>query len=384
MVSPTAIRYDEQAWRPRPTLSGAEYTGQAVYHEERERIWWGDWVCVGRTEEIPEPGDYLVRNLTGESIFITRTHEGDLAGFYNVCSHRGTKFLDDEPATGHVRKAFACPYHGWAYDLRGRLLTTPNVKEDERFDRSQHSLHGFAVDTHSGFIFVNLSRDEPRPLLEQMGEGAESLSMFERFKLDELRVGVRLVYEVEANWKIIVENYNECLHCPTVHPELVQVVPLFRFGEVWDEVTRDDGNWMRDGATSFTMAGESQLPKFPDLEPEDYSMYYGAYQFPNLMLNLHPDCVMYYIGYPTGPSHTTVVSEYLFAPETIADPALFLPEPVVELWDLISKQDWEVCQRAQTGVGSRAFTTGVYPRQDRFLYDFNERYRKQMGEALLG
>ena len=231
---------------------------------------------------------------------------------------------------------------------------------------------------------MNLTRDAPRPLREQMGEGAESLMMFERFKLDELRIGVRIVYEVEANWKIVVENYNECLHCPTVHPELVQVVPLFRFGEVWDEVTRDDGNWMRDGATSFTVRGESELPKLPDLQPEDYSMYYGAYQFPNLMLNLHPDCVMYYVGYPTGPGHTTVVSEYLFRPETIAEPELFKPEPVVELWDLISKQDWDVCQRAQTGVGSRAFTTGVYPRQDRFLYDFNERYRKQMGQALLG
>ena len=80
--------------------------------------------------------------------------------------------------------------------------------------------------------------------------------MFERFRLEELRVGVRIVYEVAANWKIVVENYNECLHCPQVHPELVQVVPLFRFGEVWDEETRDDGNWMREGATSFTMTGD--------------------------------------------------------------------------------------------------------------------------------
>jgi glycine betaine catabolism A len=189
---------------------------------------------------------------------------------------------------------------------------------------------------------------------------------------------------VAANWKILVENYNECLHCPTVHPELVQVVPLFRFGEVWDEVTRDDGNWMRDDATSFSIAGESKLPKLPDLEPEDYSMYYGAYQFPNLMLNLHPDCVMYYLGYPRGPSHTTVVSEYLFPPEVIADPERFKPQPVVELWDLISKQDWDVCERAQTGVGSRAFTTGVYPRQDRFLYSFNEDYRVRMGREPLG
>ena len=377
------IRYDERAWKPRPTLSGADYTSLHTYDEERERIWFGDWVCIGRTEELPEPGDYIVRDLAGESIFITRNEERDLHGFYNVCSHRGTKFLDDEPAAGHIRNAFVCPYHAWAYDLNGRLVGTPNVKEGELFDRSDYPLHGFAVESYAGFLFVSLAR-EPRSLMEWMGQGAESVNMFDRFKMDELRVGVRIVYEVEANWKIVVENYNECLHCPQIHPELVQVVPLFRFGEVWDEETRDDGNWMREGATSFTMTGESELPKLPGLEPEDYSMYYGAYQFPNLMLNLHPDCVMYYIGYPKGPSRTTVVSEYLFRPETIADPSAFKPEPVVELWNLISRQDWEVCQRAQTGVGSRAFTTGVFPRQDRFLYDFNERYRKEMGRALLG
>ena len=377
------IRYDERAWKPRPTLSGPDYTSLENFDEERERIWFGDWVCIGRTEELPEPGDYIVRDLAGESIFITRNEERDLHGFYNVCSHRGTKFLDDEPAAGHIRKAFVCPYHAWAYDLNGRLVGTPNVKEGELFDRSDYPLHGFAVESYAGFLFVSLAR-EPRSLMEWMGQGAESVNMFDRFKMDELRVGVRIVYEVEANWKIVVENYNECLHCPQIHPELVQVVPLFRFGEVWDEETRDDGNWMREGATSFTKTGESELPKLPGLQPEDYSMYYGAYQFPNLMLNLHPDCVMYYIGYPKGPSRTTVVSEYLFRPETIADPSAFKPEPVVELWDLISKQDWQVCQRAQTGVGSRAFTTGVYPRQDRFLYDFNERYRKEMGRALLG
>jgi Rieske 2Fe-2S family protein len=158
---------------------------------------------------------------------------------------------------------------------------------------------------------------------------------------------------------------------------------LFRFGEVWDEETRDDGNRMVEGATSFTKNGRSELPPLPDLPPDDYNMYFGSYEFPNLMLNLHPDCVMYYIGFPKGPTHTTIVSEYLFRPETIAGPS-FKPEPTVELWDLISRQDWEVCARAQTGVGSRAFTTGVYPRQDRFLYWFNEEYRLMMGRELQG
>jgi len=215
--STSAIRYDELDWRPRPTLGRDDYTSEEIWREELETIWFGDWVCLGRTEEVANPGDYVVRNLGGESVFITRNDDRELKGFYNVCSHRGTKFLDDEPEKGHVRKAFKCPYHAWTYDLSGRLIGTPNVKEDELFDRSKYPLHTFAVDEYAGFLFVNLAK-EPRPLMDWMNEGAESVSMFDRFKMDELRVGVRIVYEVEANWKIVVENYNECLHCPSVHP----------------------------------------------------------------------------------------------------------------------------------------------------------------------
>src|SRR5688500_7542856 len=183
------IRYDERHWRPRPTLSGAQYVSEEVYAEEKERIWWNDWVCIGREEEVAKPGGYLVRELAGESIFVTRDHDGGLNGFYNVCSHRGTKFLDDEPASGNVRKAFSCPYHGWTYDLKGCLLGTPNVKEGEQFDRADYPLHGFAVQAHSGFLFANLS-EEPRPFLDAIGEGAENITMFERFKMEELRVEI--------------------------------------------------------------------------------------------------------------------------------------------------------------------------------------------------
>jgi len=366
-------------WTPQPTLSGTDYVSDEVYEDERQRIWFGDWICVGRAEEIPNRGDYVVKDVAGESIFLTRNEEGEVRAFYNVCSHRGTKFLDD--GSGNVRKAFRCPYHAWTYDLNGCLIGTPNVQEDEHFERSGYSLHGITVEDYAGFLFVNLSA-EPRPLFDALNDGAETITTFGRYKMDELRVGVRIVYDVAANWKIIVENYNECLHCPTIHPELVKVVPLYRFGEVWDEQVPDDGNGMVEGATSFTMTGRSELPKFPDLDPDDYRMYYGMFSFPNLMLNLHPDAAMYYIAYPRGPGHTQVVSEYLFRPETIEGPN-FKPEPVVEFWDLISKQDWEVCARAQTGVGSRAYTTGIYPRQDRFLFWFNEQYRRHMGRPLI-
>ena len=232
-------------------------------------------------------------------------------------------------------------------------------------------------------MFVNLA-DRPRPLMDALTQGTESMTAFERFAMQDLRVGVRLVYEVEANWKIIVENYNECLHCPTVHPELVKVVPLFRFGEVWDDEMRDGGNEMVEGATSFTIEGRSELPPLPGLLPEDRGRYYGVVPVPEP--DAQPAPRLRHV-LPRLSEGSLAHHGRLRVPVPAGDdrrPRRFKPEPVVELWDLISKQDWEVCERAQTGVGSRSFTTGVYPRQDRFLYSFNEDYRVRMGREPLG
>jgi Rieske 2Fe-2S family protein len=310
-----------RAWVPRATLSGADYASAEVFEAERERIWWGDWVCIGRSAEVGEPGEYIVRDLAGESIFVVRNRPGELRGFYNVCSHRGTKFLDDGEATGTVRKAFKCPYHAWSFDLDGRLIATPNVHEDDAFDRSDYPLHDFAVDEYAGFLFVNLTTGTPRPLMGALLEGVETITAYERFRMQDLRPGARIVYEVAANWKIIIENYNECLHCPQIHPELVAVIPLFRFGEVWDDEVTSGGNRMIDGATNFSVTGSSSLPQLPGLDPEDYHMYYGTFEFPNLMVNLHPDSMMSYIAMPRGPNHTTVISAVQKIAERLKDDA---------------------------------------------------------------
>ncbi len=378
---PRVVNVGVRDWRPRPTLTGADYTSQAVYEEERERLFFERWFCIGRAAELGEAGEFVVKDVAGESVFVVRNRDGDLRAFYNVCAHRGTKLLDDEPGCGNIGKALKCPYHAWSYDLDGRLLATPNVHEDELFERADYPLHAVAVDEHGGFLFVCLAA-EPRSLDEHLRDSNETITDFDRYRMGELRLGRRLTYDVAANWKIVVENYNECLHCPTIHPELVQVVPIYRKGEVWDGETRDGGNLMFEGATSFSATGASDLPKFPGLLPEDYGMYYGAFQFPNLMVNMHPDSVMAYVVYPKGPGRTLVLSEFYFREEALALPG-FDPSPTVDLWDLISQQDWAVCERAQLGVSSRSFRSGVFPRKDRLLFDFNQRWRRALGRPLL-
>ncbi|TAL06780.1 MAG: Rieske (2Fe-2S) protein, partial [Chloroflexota bacterium] len=120
-ADPTVAGHDPTAWHPRPTLAGTDYTAPSVWDEERERIWFGGWICIGRSEEIPEAGSYVVRDVVGESVFVARNRSGGLHAFYNVCAHRGTRLLDEAPECGLLGKAIKCPYHAWSYDLDGRL-----------------------------------------------------------------------------------------------------------------------------------------------------------------------------------------------------------------------------------------------------------------------
>lgn len=351
-----------------PTLPGRDYYAPDVYELDRERVFAAGWACIGREEHIANPGDYVTRELAGEPIFVIRNKLGQVRAFANSCRHRGTRLLDSE---GSVRSAIKCPYHAWTYGLDGSLLAAPNVSERDGLVREEFGLWEIRLDTHDGFLFVNLDgRAEPlRTMLESMPDSPLRLA---RYGVGELRVGARRVYDVAANWKIVVENYHECLHCPTVHPELVRLVPLYRRGEV-EEDGQSLGNAMGHGLTSFTMTGLSSLPSLPGLTEEDVRTFYGVYVLPNLILNYHSETVNAVTIYPEGPERTTVVSEFLFRPETIAAEG-FDPSEVVDFRDLVAKQDWAVCELAQRGVRSRFYMHGVYPLQEKYLHAFNERY----------
>ncbi|MEX0834290.1 MAG: aromatic ring-hydroxylating dioxygenase subunit alpha [Actinomycetota bacterium] len=362
-------------WRPKATLPGDAYHRPEVWEREKELIFQAAWYCVGREEEIAEPGDFMVRDVAGEGVLLARAKDEKLRAFYNVCRHRGTRLCDGE---GHAKSnVFVCPYHAWTYDTAGNLLGTPNVHEDEGFDRSSNSLWQMAVEVQDGFIYVNMSSD-PETLSDFLSRNPEGdPAEHTRWGLDELRLGHRIDYEVAANWKIILENYNECLHCPSIHPELVSLVPLFKKGLVEGE----RGAELVHGAQTLSMDGTTNRPPFPSLEPEDCRVYFGMTVFPTFMINYQPDYVMTYRLEPRDPLNTLVVSEFLFRPEVV-ESADFDPSGVVDFWDLVSRQDWSVCERAQKGVRSRAFSKGgVFPFNDRWVHEFNRRYRESMDEG---
>ena len=195
----------------------------------------------------PNAGDWFIVDVVGESVMVLRGDDGELRAFYNVCRHRGAR-LREEPS-GNDKGTIMCPYHAWCYTLKGDLVVTPKVEEDE-VDRSKLSLWPVHVDQWQGFVFVNLTKGDPRPLRETIGEAYDDMLSFERFEMDELRIGASAEWMVEANWKIIIENYNECLHCPTVHPELVDVIPAYRKGWVFEDGRDDGGVTLASGGTT--------------------------------------------------------------------------------------------------------------------------------------
>jgi glycine betaine catabolism A len=365
-------------WEPVATLPGSAYTNPGEYALDQRRLFHGSWFCALRADALAQPRRFRVVDVAGESVIVLRDERGILRAFFNVCRHRGSRLCD---VGGQLPSAIRCPYHAWSYALDGRLVGTPNVPADERLDRELLGLVPVALDVWQGFVWLNLS-GEAGPLDAHVRRwSSDDPHQWQRYGLAELVTGATRDYDVHANWKIIVENYNECLHCPTVHPSLVSVVPLYRFGEVEESPGEGgNGNRLADGLTSFSDTGHSSLPTLPGLSAEDANTFFGLTVLPNLIVNFHSDNVSTFHLFPLAADRTRVVCDYLFRPETVAAER-FDPSEVVDFRHRLALEDWEVCERAQQGAGSSAFAAGgVLPYADRYVHAFHLQYAEMRAE----
>ena len=203
--------------KPGYSLDQRFYTDPAVYELELERIIYRNWIFAGHVSQLPEPGDFRVLSVAGESAIIVRGKDGTINGFANVCRHRGSLVCLEEH--GHTDK-FACPYHGWMYDIDGNLIAARDMPED--FDMLAHSLKTVSVGIVHGLIFVCFT-DDPISLEACRKELAEPMAMFD---FENLKVAATRSYDIPANWKLSIENYQECYHCATAHPEYARMHTL--------------------------------------------------------------------------------------------------------------------------------------------------------------
>ena len=196
--------------KPGYALEQCFYTDPGIYEIELDRIVYRNWILAGHQSELPEPGDFKVLKVAGESAIIVRGSNGELGAFANVCRHRGSLVCLE--SGGHVEK-FMCPYHGWMYDIDGRLMAARSMPED--FDKSAHGLKPVSLDVIHGLVLICFS-DDPPGLDSAKRDLAEPMALFD---FENLKLAAHKVYEIPANWKLAIENYQECYHCVTAHPE---------------------------------------------------------------------------------------------------------------------------------------------------------------------
>jgi Rieske 2Fe-2S family protein len=359
------------------TLPTSYYLSEEIFALEKERIFFREWFCAGRDEELPETGSYLALDVLGEQILVTRTKQGDLRAFYNVCRHRGARLCAaalshptdcrrPEPS-GKLAGAIRCPYHSWTYGLDGNLLSAPHLGVEESFRREEFPLYPVGLDTWGGFFFLYLTpgkvRARSRSLEAQLGAVPERLK---RYPLGDLRTARRIVYEVAANWKVLAENYNECYHCGPVHPELCEIVPAFR-QHGGGRLAWEEGIPHRPGATTFTRTGTTSRRYFPGLNEEEKVRHKGEILYPNFLLSLSSDHVAAFTIWPLAAGRTRIACSFLFHPDEMARPQFDLSD-AVEFWDLVNRQDWRICEEVQRGMQTRVHRFGYYaPMEDQSL-----------------
>jgi Rieske 2Fe-2S family protein len=359
-VAPSSRKTTDTLTAGARSLSQRYFVSPEIFAEEQKKIFSGQWVLVGHQNQIARSGDYFISEVAGESLIVVRDKRSTIRAFYNVCRHRGTKLREDQ--RGHV-SAIQCPYHAWTYGLDGRLIGAPHMDGVPGFDKADYSLHPVNLGLWAGFIFANLaSASTSRSDRDCMSLGELFAPLKGKFpNLPNLRSAKRIDYNVQANWKLIFENYSECYHCPGVHPALSKLSP---YDSAENDLTEGPflGGFMRiTKGNSLTMSGKSCALPIGDFWDFDRIFYYSI--FPNMLLSLHPDYVMVHQLRPLSPDRTLILCDWFFNPEAF-EREDFKPEDAIEFWDMTNRQDWHVCELSQQGIASRAYEPGPYsPRE---------------------
>lgn len=370
-----------------PALPASYYYDPAHYQRELTRIWYRNWIYVCRSRAIAEPRSFRTLELGDQSILVVRGEDRIARAFHNTCRHRGAALCRTAegrfPAAGIV-----CPYHSWRYNLRGELVQTSSLAAGDGFELRDFPLYGLPVTEWNGFVFAALTPNPP-PFAASFDL---PLNRLDAWQLPELAVGHTLSKTIECNWKVFWENYNECLHCPGVHPRLAQLVPIFgrallerRDDPSWQDHADDDdpkyAGGLRLGAESWSMDGKPVGVPFPKVSSEDRKAgHVYMTSVPSVFMVAHVDYVRVVRLRPLGPERTHMSIEFLFLPETLTDPRRNLTS-AVEFTDIVMSEDAGICELNQRGLHALPHARGVLMPEEYALRQFHDWVRSELARA---
>jgi glycine betaine catabolism A len=352
------------------TLPAGYYTDPAYFARERARLFSRMWMFAGRADDAPEEGSYVVRRFGDAQALIVRDEAGVLRAFHNVCRHRGTLLCAS--SEGRVRGSLQCAYHAWTYRLDGSLHKAPHMDKVVGFRIEDWPLSPIALAEWDGNVFLYLGDPaEAPPLAEHLG-GMDTT--FAAWRMGELRTVATRRYQLRANWKLVIANYHECLHCPIAHPQLSKL-SHFLSGDneppqpTWLGASMD----LLPGCTTLTTDAPGTPPRrapLPGLSEAQRARVYYYALLPSMLLNPHPDYVVTFQLSPIAADRTDILCHWLMHPDELARPG-FDPGDAVDFWDLTNRQDWELSDLAQAGISSAGYRPGPYSNREELLLAFD-------------
>jgi Rieske 2Fe-2S family protein len=344
-------------------LPRAAYVDPAVYEWEQRNIFSG-WICVGHADDLDGVGTQRAVGTGANGVLLVHGDDGIIRAFANTCRHRGHELLACGEST--KRRGIVCPYHSWSYRLDGRVRNAPGFSETDGFDPEAFGLAELRLVNWHGWLFTDPSGED----VDFTKHVAGLEEVVGPYRPEDLTIVDRHSYELATNWKVIAENYQECYHCSTIHPELSRISPPTS-GENLEFAGSWMGGWMSiiEGAETMSLTGKSDGAAIQGLSEHELRSVMYLVGYPNLLVSLHPDYVMTHLMTPLAVDRTHVECAWAFPKDVAAQPD-FDPAYAVDFWDLTNRQDWAACESVQRGLSSPHARPGPLAPAEDGVYQF--------------
>lgn len=368
-VPPTGMRGMRQPLAQASHLPGEIYTSQEIYEKELAEYFGQEWLYMGRAEQFPNPGDYEARRVLGRPIIIARSRAGELHAFYNMCRHRGVEVAQGAGNTS----IFKCPYHGWSYDLEGKLTGAAYMRETEGFDTSNCRLPKIQLNVWRGNIFINFAA-EPQDFETAMG-GIEKDFGF--LQADKCRLADVTTMELACNWKFFHENLMDYYHVGVLH------VKTFGAKFSWTAenlVLKDNGGLtMHYKSAPSTPEGVSLFGKMPWLADRENTFACTGFFPPNITMFARIDCIKFITAWPLGPDRCEVRIYMLFPQEFHDDPEFATKLDAYRQYQgQIYEEDRSMIESMQRNMALPEYAPGRLSTMEKPIHHFLGSYVKRM------
>ncbi len=326
------------------TLPARFYHDPEIWTLEKDAIFYRSWNYAGHVSQLAEPGCFITLRIHEQNIFVARTRQGDLKAFYNVCPHRGHELVS---GTGR-KNVITCPYHAWAFDFDGTLKSARNTQTVKDFNKDDFSLKEVRVEVFCGLVLVNLDADAT-PFAEQMGNLEQEIRHYVP-SVDDLQYAQRDTYEVEANWKVLVDNFLECYHCHTAHKDFVDLVDMDSYRTItcglYSSQCAGNPKSLSNRAYSFT-PGEVDFG------------YAGWFVWPNFTIWAYPGEANLSVLQmnPTAPEQCTEFQDWFVKDGVVTDQ---LRDAITYQIDVLQPEDIGLCESVQKGLKSSGYNQGRF------------------------